>query len=74
MSLDCAANLVGRLYKFSAGILAYVKEKLYNMTAEGVVQDDGKRFLEVSYRYEAVAVQARGKAKVANIALGAVLQ
>ena len=51
MSFRCAVDLVGRLYKKSAGILTYFKDLLCKMTAEDTVQMSGKRFLEVPCKY-----------------------
>ena len=51
MSFRCAVDLVGRLHKKFAGILTYVKDFLYKMTAEDTVQMSGRRFLEVPISY-----------------------
>ena len=64
MSFRCAVDLVGRLYKKSAGILTYFKDLLCKMTAEDTVQMSGKRFLEVPLnviviRYVVVSAYSR---------------
>lgn len=42
MSFVCGADLFGRLYKIFAGILAYVKKILGNMTDKDVPQTSGR--------------------------------